>query len=267
MESYQPITEVRNCTLLVAALVILIGCGFAGSAQGETSAGDLESRLVGAWELIYWTNDKGEQQLPTNNSRTFLEFTDKGEVVFTGIGPRDPGTAGLKSGTYRLDNDEISVTDGTGQTAKWSYTVADDVLRVGLPEKQGGLYWRRLPPERMPTGRLSGHIDKNLLGTWELLYRINSQGQQELPTEGMITRLGFTDKGEAILSRIEPNKQGEVMTKSGTFALVKDEIVIKDESEQEVKWPYKVVVDTLTIDMTAPQMKVIWRRVKTGTTP
>ncbi len=260
-------TDVRNCTLLVGILAALVGCGSALAAQGEPYPSDRDKRLVGAWEFIYRVNEKGEQQLPHKNSGTFLDFTDKGEVTFTDIGRRAPGTEALKSGTYRIDGEEIVVTGDNGQVAKWPFVLADDVLRITMPDQPTGLYWRRIDRKRMAPGRLPRNLDKNLVGTWELTHKLDELGYKETPGDGAIARLEFTDKGEVNFSVIEPEEHGEARTKSGMFSVVGNKVVITDDTGSYVVWRYQVEKDSLAIEMTDVKWMAVWRRVKSATEP
>ncbi|MEW6350857.1 MAG: lipocalin family protein [Thermodesulfobacteriota bacterium] len=253
----------RKCAELSAILLILVGFASAAGAQGETSAGSEDKTLVGTWELLYRMNEKGEQQLPHKTSRTFLEFTTKGEIAFTDIGRRGPGTEALKSGTYRIDGEEIVVTGDNGQVAKWPFVLADAVLRITLPDSRTGLYWHRVPAERLPPGRLHRHVDKSPVGTWELSRRINKEGDEELPKEEWITRLEFTAGGEIVFTRVQQRGgQGQAKIKEGKYTLSGDELRLTDEAENEVLWQYHVDGDTLTIEMTEVPAKIVWRRVK-----
>jgi hypothetical protein len=53
-----------------------------------------------------------------------------------------------------------------------------------------------------------------------------------------------------------------LMSRTGKYALDKEEISITDDVGNTVKWPYQVNADTLVIVMPEVKKKFYWRRFK-----
>ena len=53
-----------------------------GSELSETSVGNSDKSVVGKWELLYQINDKGERRNPKDQTKTQIEFTNNGQVMF-----------------------------------------------------------------------------------------------------------------------------------------------------------------------------------------
>lgn len=105
--------------------------------------GAADSRLVDSWELMYQVNDKGEQERPREKTRTVIEFTKEGRVVFNRLDGENSDHKKSRTGKYSLEKDEISITDDAGNSVKWPYTITGDTLVIVMPEVKKKFYWRR----------------------------------------------------------------------------------------------------------------------------
>ncbi len=103
-----------------------------------------EKSLLDKWELQYQVNDKGVQEKPKESTRTLIEFFEDGKVVFDRT-DKDRGDARKsRTGRFTVANNEISITDDSGNTVKWPYQVSGDTLVLVMPEVQKKFYWRRV---------------------------------------------------------------------------------------------------------------------------
>lgn len=112
------------------------------TASGATEV-NLDKNLTDTWELLYQVNDKGDQEPPRKETRTLIEFTDKGQVIFNRMDKENSDAMKSHSGKYVLDKNEISITDHVGNTVKWPYQVTGDTLVLFMPEVNKKFYWRR----------------------------------------------------------------------------------------------------------------------------
>jgi hypothetical protein len=103
----------------------------------------VDKKLVDTWELLYQTNDKGDQERPPEDVRTLMEFTDKGQVIFNRIDKEHSDKLVSRTGKFALDKEEINITDDRGNTVKWPYQVNADTLVIVMPEVKKKFYWRR----------------------------------------------------------------------------------------------------------------------------
>ena len=103
---------------------------------------NLDKSLADTWELLYQVNDKGDKEQPKESTRTLIEFTDKGQVIFNRTDKESPDTKS-RSGKYSLDKTEISITDDLGNTVKWPYQITGDTLVLFMPEVNKKFFWRR----------------------------------------------------------------------------------------------------------------------------
>jgi hypothetical protein len=110
-------------------------------SSGEPSQAPSDKNLLDTWELLYQVNEKGEQR-PLEGTRTLIEFTDKGQVIFNRM-DKDSDKMKNQTGKYALDNNEITITDNAGNTVKWPYQVTADTLVITMPEKKTKFFWRR----------------------------------------------------------------------------------------------------------------------------
>ncbi len=104
---------------------------------------NLDKSLADTWELLYQVNDKGEKEPPRDATRTLIEFTDKGQVIFNRTDKENSDAMKSRSGKYALDKTEISITDDLGNTVKWPYQITGDTLVLFMPEVNKKFFWRR----------------------------------------------------------------------------------------------------------------------------
>ncbi len=114
------------------------------NASSENSpAAPVDRGLTDKWELMFQINDKGEEQKPRESTRTVLEFTGNGEVIFNRMDKDSADMAKSRSGKYTVDRDQIVITDDAGNTVKWPYQVNGDNLMISMPEVSKKFHWRR----------------------------------------------------------------------------------------------------------------------------
>ncbi len=99
--------------------------------------------LVDTWELLYQVDNRGDQQPPRDSTRTLIEFTGKGQVIFNRLDKDTSSQLKSRTGTYALDGDMINIVDDVGNSAKWPYQLTGDTLMIVMPELEKKFYWRR----------------------------------------------------------------------------------------------------------------------------
>ena len=104
--------------------------------------------------------------------------------------------------------------------------------------------------------------DGKIVDTWELIYQINEQGDQELPRESTRTLIEFTDHGRVIMNRINKDTSDPVRSGIGKYVVHDDELSITDDGGRSVRWPYKITGDTLILSMPQAGKKFFLRRYK-----
>jgi hypothetical protein len=114
-----------------------------GAPPSGTTEPTVDKNLVDTWELLYQVNDKGDQEPPKEGTRTLIEFTNKGKVIFNRIDKEHSDKMMSRPGKYALEKEEISITDDSGNTVKWPYQVSTDTLVISMPEVKKKFYWRR----------------------------------------------------------------------------------------------------------------------------
>jgi hypothetical protein len=115
------------------------------ATQASPSSGTTRDKgIVDKWELLYQVNDKGGEERPRESTRTLIEFTENGKVVFDRIDKESTDARKSRSGQYAMANDEISITDDAGNTVQWPYQVNGDTLVLVMPEVKKKFYWRRV---------------------------------------------------------------------------------------------------------------------------
>lgn len=134
----------------VLGVVVLVGTLFCASCVTTTipwttrgGQGPADRRLVETWELLYQIDDRGEKQLPTDGTRTLIEFTDKGRVIFNRIDKDNSSRVKNRTGNYTQKDNELVITDDGGNNVKWTYNIQDDNLVISAPELKKTFYWRR----------------------------------------------------------------------------------------------------------------------------
>ena len=109
------------------------GCAVESQYVGLAS-GTWGQSVVGKWELLYQLNDKGERQNPRDLTKTQIEFTDNGQVVFNRIDNENADNVKSRTGKFTVDKNQISITDDAGNTVKWPFQIASDSLIISMPE-------------------------------------------------------------------------------------------------------------------------------------
>jgi len=113
-------------------------------SQKSSSAGNLsDKKVVDTWELLYQKNENGGEERPREATRTLIEFTDRGQVIFNRVDKENSDKMKSRSGRYAVEGEEISITDDAGNTVKWPYQVSGDTLVLVMPEVKKSFYWRR----------------------------------------------------------------------------------------------------------------------------
>jgi hypothetical protein len=112
-------------------------------SSGEPSQSSQDKNLLDTWELLYQVNEKGDEERPRDATRTLIEFTDKGQVIFNRMDKENSDKMKSRTGKYALDKSEINITDDVGNTVKWPYQITGDTLMLVMPEVKKKFYWRR----------------------------------------------------------------------------------------------------------------------------
>ena len=112
-------------------------------SSGEPSQASSDKNLLDTWELLYQVNEKGDEERPRDATRTLIEFTDKGQVIFNRMDKENSDKMKSRTGKYALDKSDINITDDVGNTVKWPYQINGDTLMIVMPEVKKKFYWRR----------------------------------------------------------------------------------------------------------------------------
>ena len=112
-------------------------------SSGEPSQASSDKNLLDTWELLYQVNEKGDEERPRDATRTLIEFTDKGQVIFNRMDKENSDKMKSRTGKYALDKSDINITDDVGNTVKWPYQITGDTLMIVMPEVKKKFYWRR----------------------------------------------------------------------------------------------------------------------------
>jgi len=112
-------------------------------AAGPPGADTMDRRLIDTWELMYQVNDEGREERPRESTRTLIEFTDKGRVVFNRVDPKNSRRLKSRSGDYSLAKNEIRITDDVGNSVRWPYHITKEILVIVMPEEKKKFFWRR----------------------------------------------------------------------------------------------------------------------------
>lgn len=113
------------------------------SIEQLTSKTALDGGLVDSWELLYQVDNQGEQKRPPDSTRTLIEFTDKGQVIFNRLDKDTSNQIKSRTGKYTLEGDKITIVDDVGNVTKWPYQQTGDTLMIVMPELDKKFYWRR----------------------------------------------------------------------------------------------------------------------------
>jgi len=137
-----------NAVLIVFSCASCVGTGLSKSAKlepGVGSASDVpgDKGLVDTWELLFQVNEKGDEERPREGTRTLIEFTKNGQVIFNRIDSETSDRVKTQTGKYSTDKAEISIADGDGNAVKWPYQIIGDTLVISMPERKKKFHWRR----------------------------------------------------------------------------------------------------------------------------
>jgi hypothetical protein len=146
----------RYGALLLFAIIVIFSCvscvgaGVSKSARvdpGVTGSAALEAAgdkgIADTWELLYQTNEKGEEERPKEATSTRIEFTKAGQVIFNRIDSENSDRVKSRTGKYSVDKAEINITDDAGYSVKWPYQISGDTLVISMPELKKKFHWRR----------------------------------------------------------------------------------------------------------------------------
>lgn len=115
-----------------------------GSEQASPE-GAIDPNLMATWGLLSQTDEHGKnEQKPIENIRSLIEFTNKGVVVFRRIEKIASDQTQVRTGKYRIERNEVVITDEVGNTVRWPYKIADDKLTIVMSEFKKKYYWQRV---------------------------------------------------------------------------------------------------------------------------
>ncbi len=114
-----------------------------GPSASQPSPTASDKKLLDTWELLYQVNENGAEERPKDGTRTLIEFTDKGQVIFNRMDKDHSDKMKSRTGKYILEKNQLTITDDVGNTVKWPYQVTGDTLMIAMPEVKKKFYWRR----------------------------------------------------------------------------------------------------------------------------
>jgi ankyrin repeat protein len=103
----------------------------------------IDDDLVDTWELLYQVDERGGREWPIEETRTLIEFTNTGDVIFSRIPRENSDRMKSRSGRYAIEGNDIVITDDSGNSVSWPYRVVGDILIVDMPEVKKKFHWRR----------------------------------------------------------------------------------------------------------------------------
>lgn len=115
----------------------------AASVEPLATKSGLDRGLIDTWELLYQVDNRGDQKRPPGSTRTLIEFTDKGQVIFNRLDKDTSNQLKSRTGKYTLEGEKINIVDDVGNTTKWPYQLTGDTLMIVMPELEKKFYWRR----------------------------------------------------------------------------------------------------------------------------
>jgi hypothetical protein len=117
--------------------VSCLGLGIPKTSGLESPAslpeGEIDERLIGTWEVQYRQTDNGSKEYV--RSRTLIEFTDKGELIFNRVDREKEDQLKTEAGRYTVVGDSIIVLDTQGHRGRWQYKVSEDNLVIMMSDK------------------------------------------------------------------------------------------------------------------------------------
>ncbi len=111
----------------------------------QEAGGVADPRVVGTWELLYRMDDNGKETPPRQGTRTLIEFTDNGDVIFNRSDRGGSDRVKSRTGRYTVNDDTLNITDDSGYSAKITYRMAGDTLITSMvvEDRPTEFYWRR----------------------------------------------------------------------------------------------------------------------------
>jgi hypothetical protein len=113
------------------------------SAAANRPVPPSDKRIVDTWELLYRVNDKGEEERPRDSTRTLIDFTDKGKIIFNRMDKERSDRVATHTGIFTTENAEVRIVDESGNGARWPYQITGDTLELYVPEEKKKFFWRR----------------------------------------------------------------------------------------------------------------------------
>ncbi len=128
-----------SCVGTSVSKIARVDPGVTGSAASETG----DKGIVDTWELLYQVNENGDEERPREGTRTLLEFTKGGQVIFNRVDNENSARVKTQTGKYSVDKAEINIADEEGNSVRWPYQITGDNLVLSMPEKKKKFHWRR----------------------------------------------------------------------------------------------------------------------------
>jgi hypothetical protein len=102
-----------------------------------------DKNLLNRWELLYRVTESGEKETPRDNTRTLIEFTDGGQVIFNRLDKDHSDQIESRTGKFTVEGDMINIVDDMGNSVAWPYQLTGESLIIVMPELKKKFYWRR----------------------------------------------------------------------------------------------------------------------------
>ncbi|MBM4327224.1 MAG: lipocalin family protein [Deltaproteobacteria bacterium] len=117
--------------------------GAEDQSSTRTQTPPSDKRIVDTWELMFQEDDKGTKEVPRESTRTLLEFTDRGRIIFNRVDKDNTDRVKTRTGNFTLEDGEIKITDDVGNSGRWPYQITGEQLVIVMPEKNKKFHWRR----------------------------------------------------------------------------------------------------------------------------
>jgi len=114
-----------------------------GSPTRLETKGAIDQGLVDTWEVQYLVDAKGDEEVPAEQKRILIEFTDKGQVIINKLSRDSPEGTKSRTGRYTLEGNQILITDDMGYNSKWTYELVGDRLVLVMPQENKKFHCRR----------------------------------------------------------------------------------------------------------------------------
>lgn len=111
--------------------------------SAERTESRLDKGLVDTWELLYQVGNNGDEKRPRESTRTLIEFTGNGQVIFNRLDRENSHQLKSRTGKYTLEGEMINIVDDMGNSVRWPYQLTGDTLIIVMPELEKKFYWRR----------------------------------------------------------------------------------------------------------------------------